>query len=79
MAGVHVEHPSDGVALVTMDDPDRRNAMTEQMGRDLATALAELGDDPALVGRRPGLDLRAHIGGRGSGLRLKEEEEEAES
>jgi len=48
MAGVHVEHPSDGVALVTMDDPDRRNAMTEQMGRDLATALAELGDDPAL-------------------------------
>ena len=48
MAGVKVEHPSDGVALVTMDDPERRNAMTEQMGRDLATALGELGDDPAL-------------------------------
>lgn len=48
MAGVKVEHPSDGVALVTMDDPERRNAMTEQMGRDLATTLGELGDDPGL-------------------------------
>ncbi|HEV7657560.1 MAG TPA: enoyl-CoA hydratase/isomerase family protein [Mycobacteriales bacterium] len=40
-----------GVVLLTLNDPDRRNAMTAQMGADLAAALAELGtrDDVRVV------------------------------
>ena len=36
------------VALLTFDDPERRNAMTEAMGRALASAVAELTRDPEL-------------------------------
>lgn len=38
----------DGVAVLTLDDPDRRNAMTAAMGDELAARCAELADDPAL-------------------------------
>ena len=36
------------VALLVLDDPERRNAMTEAMGRALASAVAELAADPGL-------------------------------
>jgi enoyl-CoA hydratase/carnithine racemase len=36
------------VALVVLDDPERRNAMTEAMGRALASVVADLGTDPEL-------------------------------
>ena len=45
---VLVERRDDGVAVVTMHDPDRRNAMTAAMGEALATTLGRLGDDPDL-------------------------------
>lgn len=42
---VLLDRRDDGVAVLTLDDPDRRNAMTEQMGNDLADACDELGAD----------------------------------
>jgi enoyl-CoA hydratase len=45
---VRLERHDDGVAVLTLDDPERRNAMTEAMGDDLAARAAELADDPAL-------------------------------
>jgi enoyl-CoA hydratase/carnithine racemase len=35
----------DAVALIVFEDPERRNAMTEAMGRALASVLAQLGGD----------------------------------
>jgi enoyl-CoA hydratase len=35
----------DAVALIVFDDPERRNAMTEDMGRALSSVLARLGGD----------------------------------
>ena len=35
----------DAVALVVFDDPERRNAMTEAMGRALSSVIARLGTD----------------------------------
>ena len=42
--GLRVER-HDAVALVVFDDPERRNAMTEAMGRALASAVARLAGD----------------------------------
>lgn len=45
---VRVEHPEPGVAVVVLDDPDRRNAMTVEMGEALRTTTQELGADESL-------------------------------
>lgn len=45
---VQIERRDDGVAVLTLDDPDRRNAMTEAMGDALAERCAELAADPDL-------------------------------
>lgn len=45
---VRLEHHTQGVAVLTLDDPDRRNAMTETMGDDLAARAEELAADPEL-------------------------------
>lgn len=42
---VLLDRRDDGVAVLTLDDPDRRNAMTEEMGDDLAAACAGLASD----------------------------------
>ena len=42
MSLVQLADQDAGVVLLTLSDPDRRNAMTAQMGADLAAALAEL-------------------------------------
>ncbi|MFA9429405.1 enoyl-CoA hydratase/isomerase family protein [Egicoccus sp. AB-alg2] len=45
---VRTERRDDGVAILTLDDPDRRNAMTVEMGDALREAAAELQDDRGL-------------------------------
>lgn len=45
---VQLEHRDDGVAVLTLDDPARRNAMTEAMGDALAARCAELASDQRL-------------------------------
>ncbi|HSK22319.1 MAG TPA: enoyl-CoA hydratase/isomerase family protein [Egicoccus sp.] len=45
---VRTERRDDGVAILTLDDPDRRNAMTESMGEALRDAAAGLQGDPDL-------------------------------
>lgn len=45
--GLRVER-HDAVALVVFDDPERRNAMTEAMGRALASAVERLAGDDAV-------------------------------
>jgi len=45
---VLLEHRGNGVAVVTFDDPDRRNAMTAAMGDQLAARVTELAADPQL-------------------------------
>jgi enoyl-CoA hydratase len=45
---VPLERHDHGVAVLTLDDPDRRNAMTEAMGDALAGRCAELAADPDL-------------------------------
>jgi enoyl-CoA hydratase len=42
---VRVDRHDDGVVVLILDDPDRRNAMTEEMGDALTAATAELTDD----------------------------------
>lgn len=44
---LRVEHRG-AVALVVFDDPERRNAMTEAMGRALTDVVARLAADPAV-------------------------------
>jgi enoyl-CoA hydratase len=48
MGLVEIEERDTGVALVTLNDPDRRNAMTSAMGTALADAFATLAEDHAL-------------------------------
>ncbi|MTV25711.1 enoyl-CoA hydratase/isomerase family protein [Nitriliruptoraceae bacterium ZYF776] len=43
---VLLDRRDDGVVVLTLDDPDRRNAMTEAMGDDLRDACDALRDDP---------------------------------
>lgn len=45
---VRLERHGTGVALLTLDDPDRRNAMTEAMGDALAARSRELAGDAGL-------------------------------
>ena len=45
---LRVERPADGVALVTLDNPDLRNAMSDEMTSSWVAAMGELGADPAL-------------------------------
>ncbi|HVE62275.1 MAG TPA: enoyl-CoA hydratase/isomerase family protein [Mycobacteriales bacterium] len=45
---LRVERPADGVALLTLDLPDRRNAMTPELTAAWASAVADLAVDPAL-------------------------------
>lgn len=47
MALVGVETREGGVTLLTLDDPDRRNAMGDQMGAELLAACDAVRTDPA--------------------------------
>lgn len=47
MAKTRLEHTGDGVWLLTLTDPERRNAMDEAMGAELLDAAARLGADEA--------------------------------
>jgi enoyl-CoA hydratase len=48
LIGVERHAAHRGVALVSFQDPERRNAMTEAMGRALGAALVELGRDASV-------------------------------
>jgi enoyl-CoA hydratase len=48
MATVVVSEPRPGIALVTLDRPDRLNAMTHELVADLHAALGEVAADPRL-------------------------------
>jgi enoyl-CoA hydratase len=72
---VRLDRHDDGVAVLTLDDPDRRNAMTEAIGDELAARCAELADDDAvravvLTGAPPAfsaggdLDMLSELGRR---------------
>jgi len=59
---VRVEHPADGVALITLDRPEARNAVNIRLAGDLVAAMTTdarciviTGTDPAFCA---GLDLR---------------------
>jgi enoyl-CoA hydratase len=45
---INIERRDGGVVLVTLDDPDRRNAMTAEMGDALRDTFAELATDADL-------------------------------
>lgn len=45
---LRVERPADGVALMTLDNPDLRNAMSDEMTASWVTAMAELAGDRSL-------------------------------
>ena len=62
---LRVERPSDGVALLTLDNPDMRNAMSDEMTSSWVSAVAELAADR---------ELRAVVvDGRGVGVLLRRE------
>jgi enoyl-CoA hydratase len=48
VALVEVERRDPGVAVVTLNDPERRNAMTVAMGEMLETVFRDLADEPDL-------------------------------
>lgn len=59
------------IATVTLDRPDRRNSLSDEMLRDLATAFGELRDDASvkvviLTGAPPVFSAGAHSAIRGS-------------
>jgi enoyl-CoA hydratase/carnithine racemase len=45
---LRVERPSDGVALLVLDNPDQRNAMSEAMTGAWSLAVADLAGDPTV-------------------------------
>jgi len=45
---VNVERPADGVARVTLDRPEKRNALSIELRVEIADALAEQSADPAV-------------------------------
>ncbi len=47
LSKIRVEAIGDGVTVLTLTDPDRRNAMDEQMGAELVAATTALRADPA--------------------------------
>lgn len=48
MSVVQVDRRDDGIALVTLNDPERRNAMTVEMGEGIRSAFADLATDADL-------------------------------
>jgi len=46
MAKVAVTQPADGVRLITLTDPERRNAMGVEMGAELVAACEQVRGDP---------------------------------
>ena len=44
-AHLRLERPSDGVALLTLDNPDQRNAMSDEMTASWVAAVDELAAD----------------------------------
>lgn len=48
MAMIEVERRDRGIAVVTLNDPDRRNAMTYRTGRALHDTFTDLAGDPDL-------------------------------
>ncbi len=48
MAMIEVERRDRGIAVVTLNDPDRRNAMTDETGRALHDTFTDLAGDPDL-------------------------------
>lgn len=48
MSSVLVERSAEGVATVTLNDPDRRNSITVEMAERLSTTFAQLDDDPSV-------------------------------
>jgi enoyl-CoA hydratase len=48
MSVVHVDRRDDGIAVVTLTDPDRRNAMTVEMGDAIRSTFEDLATDPNL-------------------------------
>ncbi|NYD34039.1 crotonase/enoyl-CoA hydratase family protein [Actinomycetospora corticicola] len=70
--GVRTERPSDGVLLITLDRPERRNAIDGAMSREIARVLDGFDADPSssvgvLTGAGgtfcSGMDLRAFLDG----------------
>ena len=45
---LRLERPSDGVALLTLDNPDMRNAMSDEMTSSWVAAVDELAADPSV-------------------------------
>ena len=45
---LRVERPSDGVALLVLDNPDQRNAMSDAMTGAWSAAVADLAGDPTV-------------------------------
>ena len=45
---LRVERPSDGVAVLVLDNPDQRNAMSDAMTEAWSTVVADLADDPTV-------------------------------
>lgn len=45
---LRLDRPSAGVAVITLDNPDQRNAMSEQMTASWVAAIDELAGDPSL-------------------------------
>lgn len=45
---LRLDRPSDGVALLTLDNPDMRNAMSDEMTAAWVEAVAELAADPSV-------------------------------
>jgi enoyl-CoA hydratase/carnithine racemase len=49
---LRVERPSDGVALLVLDNPDQRNAMSDVMTEAWSAAVADLARRPHGAGGR---------------------------
>lgn len=48
LSHLRLERPSDGVALLVLDNPDQRNAMSDQMTASWVAAVDELAGDPSV-------------------------------
>lgn len=45
---LRLQRPADGVAVITLDDPDRRNVMSDEMTQSWGRALAEIRADASV-------------------------------